>query len=258
MILNKDIYYKPFPMTALLIFSGWILWGSLCAALFVIVSALAWLNPAFMKAGLVITAYFIGIGVIFSIITAVSCALKREAVPFIKTRFIWMKYFTVAARSVAKRIFLNPDRVVRSYIALNNDFVINEVKGKANPKILILLPHCIQRHACALKLTNDIKNCRRCGGCSVGSLIDISEETGTDIYLASGGTLARKKIKEDMPDVILAVACERDLLSGIRDIMPMPVAGVLNERPEGPCINTSVNLDIINGFLTRLKPERIM
>ena len=60
-----------------------------------------------------------------------------------------------------------------------------------------------------------------------------------------------------MPNIILAVACERDLLSGIRDTMPMKVIGVFNERPEGPCINTVINVDYIKNILLYLKPEKI-
>jgi hypothetical protein len=45
------------------------------------------------------------------------------------------------------------------------------------------------------------------------------------------------------------VACERDLTSGIRDTHPLPVHGILNDRPEGPCLNTVVRLDLIEQAL---------
>jgi hypothetical protein len=41
----------------------------------------------------------------------------------------------------------------------------------------------------------------------------------------------------------VAVACERDLCSGIQDAYPIPVYGILNQRPHGPCMNTQVDLD---------------
>jgi len=44
------------------------------------------------------------------------------------------------------------------------------------------------------------------------------------------------------PKAIVAVACELDLTSGIRDTYPIPVIGVLNRRPNGPCYNTSVDI----------------
>ena len=39
------------------------------------------------------------------------------------------------------------------------------------------------------------------------------------------------------------MACERDLTSGIQDCYPLPVFGILNERPNGPCLDTFVPLD---------------
>ena len=36
-------------------------------------------------------------------------------------------------------------------------------------------------------------------------------------------------------------AC-RDLTSGIQDVFPLPVIGVLNQRPNGPCFNTCVDM----------------
>ncbi len=61
--------------------------------------------------------------------------------------------------------------------------------------------------------------------------------------MATGGTLARKIVLDARPEAIVAVACERDLSSGIVDTFPMPVMGISNERPFGPCFNTRVDLE---------------
>jgi len=60
--------------------------------------------------------------------------------------------------------------------------------------------------------------------------------------VATGGTLARKIVKDFRPRLIIAVACERDLTSGIHDTYPLPVYGILNQRPNGPCWNTKVDI----------------
>ena len=41
----------------------------------------------------------------------------------------------------------------------------------------------------------------------------------------------------------MAIACERDLTSGIQEVAEIPVIGIINERPEGPCCNTRVDLN---------------
>jgi hypothetical protein len=60
--------------------------------------------------------------------------------------------------------------------------------------------------------------------------------------VATGGTLARRIIVDNRPKAIVAVACEHDLTSGIQDAYPIPVIGILNDRPNGPCINTKVDI----------------
>ena len=74
--------------------------------------------------------------------------------------------------------------------------------------------------------------------------------------VATGGTLARRIVVEKKPDVIIGVACERDLSSGIQDSYPIPVYGILNRRPFGPCYDTDVDLDLVErGLITFLGQE---
>ena len=91
-------------------------------------------------------------------------------------------------------------------------------------------------------MTRDISNCHQCGRCGVGQLLALSQKYGVHVAIATGGTLARQAVKKARPKAILAVACERDLTSGIQDVFPLPVIGVLNERPNGPCFNTRADM----------------
>lgn len=136
-------------------------------------------------------------------------------------------------------------------IKLNNLLVMrNSIKLK---RILLLLPHCIQNSKCDVRLTFDVYKCRRCGSCKIKDLIEFTENYSISIAIATGGTIARKVVKELRPDAIVAVACERDLSSGIVDTFPIAVIGILNERPFGPCIDTTVSLqkveDAIKWFI---------
>lgn len=133
------------------------------------------------------------------------------------------------------------EQLQRIIINLNNRLVMSE-----NPKtknILILLPHCLQINECRIRLTHNVHNCEGCGKCEIKDLIQIADENKLNLSVATGGTLARRIVKETKPDAIVAVACETDLSSGIVDTYPLPVFGITNERPFGPCLNTQVNLD---------------
>jgi len=125
-------------------------------------------------------------------------------------------------------------------IRLNNRLVLG--LGIRTKRLLLLMPHCLQVDKCRIRLTHNVRNCKQCGECSMKDLIGISDRTGIELFIASGGNLARRIVKETRPEAIVAVACERDLSSGIADVYPMPVYGVCNERPCGPCLNTSVDL----------------
>ena len=75
-------------------------------------------------------------------------------------------------------------------------------------------------------------------------------------WLWSPANLARKKVQELRPDAIVAVACERDLSSGLQDVYPLPAFGVLNERPNGPCVDTKVDLERLRqAILYFIEPE---
>jgi len=125
-------------------------------------------------------------------------------------------------------------------IDLNNRLV--RAQGFKTKKILLLLPHCLQINDCDVRITNDIFNCKRCGKCEIKDLIDIAVENNLKLYVATGGNLARRIVKDEKPEAIVAVACERDLSSGIADSYPLPVLGIPNCRPFGPCLNTQVDL----------------
>ena len=80
---------------------------------------------------------------------------------------------------------------------------------------------------------------------------ELAEQYRVKLRVATGGTLARKWIKETKPKAVIAVACERDLSAGIQDTGELPVLGVLNCRPHGPCLNTDVDVaEIERALLT--------
>ncbi len=132
------------------------------------------------------------------------------------------------------------ERLQAAIIRLNNKLVLAErVQVK---RLLLLLPHCLQIDECKIRITRNIYNCARCGKCEIRDIIAIADQSGVQLSVATGGNLARRIVKDLRPDAIVAVACERDLSSGIADSYPMPILGIINERPFGPCMNTSVSL----------------
>lgn len=150
---------------------------------------------------------------------------------------------------IGKIVGIKKEKVLSSYIAVNNYLVRTKKLYLPSDRIMILLPHCLQNSDCKIKITYDINNCKNCGKCKIGELKNLAKKYNTDIKVATGGTLARKFILETRPKGVIAVACERDLSLGIHDTGVLPVLGVLNCRPNGPCYNTDVDIDEVEKAL---------
>lgn len=138
------------------------------------------------------------------------------------------------------------------YIELNNIVVEADKKKYKAEDIMLLLPHCLQNSECGLKVTNNPELCKRCGKCKIGDLIEYAQEKNISIFIATGGTVARNIIKKIRPKLIVSVACERDLMSGISDVRRIPVIGVTNKQPHGPCFNTDVDMHAIQERIDQL------
>jgi hypothetical protein len=143
---------------------------------------------------------------------------------------------------VGRFIGVSRERIQQSFIEVNNHLVRSDGRRVPPDKLLILLPHCVQEFDCQIRITGNILNCRKCGNCEIKDLAELSERFHVKIAVATGGTLARRIIVENRPKAIVAVACELDLTTGIQDTYPIPVIGILNERPDGPCMNTRVDI----------------
>jgi Uncharacterized conserved protein len=128
------------------------------------------------------------------------------------------------------------------YIELNNIVVESDNKKYNSKDMMILLPHCLQNSRCGLKVTSDPELCRQCGNCKIGVLLEYAKANTINLLVATGGTSARNMVKKVKPGIIISVACERDLMSGILDVKGIPVIGIINKQPNGPCINTDIDV----------------
>lgn len=145
-------------------------------------------------------------------------------------------------------------KIEQAFIDLNNQMVRLMGRRLKPKKLLILMPHCIQFDNCKIKVTRNVKNCAGCGKCEIGGLVSLSDEFGITLYISTGGTVARRKVAEERPDAVIAVACERDLTSGVQDAYPLPVLAIVNKRPRGYCMETGVDIGEVRRAIVELMP----
>lgn len=188
----------------------------------------------------------VGGGVLLLILTII---LGRDLFFSKRLRGLIVKIAFPLLIGIGRLVGVSRERLQQSFIEINNQLVLAQRLLTKPEKILLLMPHCLQFHDCSVRITGRVENCKRCGKCQIKDLVELSEKYGVGLAVATGGTIARRIIVERRPQVIIAVACERDLTSGLQDSYPLPVFGVLNHRPHGPCFDTEVDVDRIEQAL---------
>ena len=163
-----------------------------------------------------------------------------------------ISYFLPVIIQIGSFLGFEREEIMSSFVELGNQLVDPKDIDVEPEKVLILTPHCLQWTGCKHRVTTDWSNCQHCGQCQVQDLIKLTEKYGVKLRIATGGTMARQQVKELRPEVIVAVACERDLTSGMKDVYPLPVVGVVNLRPNGPCFNTKVEIEKIDKTLRKI------
>lgn len=207
------------------------------AAVFVALMALAWMGLTGM---------------------AVCIWLKRPFLWHTPVRVILELLYPITLR-LGPVVGISKTQVQTSFVEVNNQLVRARLGGINPSRLLLLIPHCIQRSECNHKITINVKNCRMCGLCQVSELRKIQDEYGVELAVATGGGMARKIIQDLKPEAVIAVACERDLTSGLQETFPLPVYGIVNDRPNGYCFNTGVDMekvrDALRDFIGKAKLE---
>ncbi len=123
---------------------------------------------------------------------------------------------------------LSRDRVGNSLVRVFNGLSSARVRPGVKPdELLVLLPRCLGKEA-------------------MQGAMQIAGRYGVPLFVASRGRYARQMIGMRRPKRVVAVACERDLVSGVGDVgSHLPVLGTTLSLPEGPCKNTGVDLSTL-------------
>jgi len=98
-------------------------------------------------------------------------------------------------------------------------------------ELLLLIPRC---------LAKDI----------LEGVLRVAGRYQVPVFVATRGQLARRVIQERRPRAVVAVACERDMVSGLHDVAgKVPVLGLTLTLPSGPCRDTRVDLGLLEQWV---------
>jgi hypothetical protein len=196
---------------------------------------------------------------VVGLLLLIGIATGYNALPGTGPRRWATRFFYPATVHLGGLLRIHRDRIAASFVEVNNGLVRSRPMAVPPERLLLLMPHCLQHTNCGIRITAAVTNCKGCGKCDIAELVELSDKIGGRLQVATGGTLARRIITEMRPGAIVAVACERDLIAGIQDTYPLPVLGILNRRPHGPCRDTGVDMEAVEEavafFLGRPSPD---
>ncbi len=130
----------------------------------------------------------------------------------------------------------------RMIIRMSNFMARKRCRGVPPAGVLVLLPHCLQSSECEKNLVHDVNKCARCGKCDIAAILEMCDELGVKCAVVGGGREAVRLARDPGVRAIVACACEKELVDGIRAAFPKPVLAVPNTRPHGPCKDTRADI----------------
>lgn len=148
-----------------------------------------------------------------------------------------MNYTSLVARGFGKR-----DWVEHAAIDIYNALAERRGRKVGKGELLVLIPRCLSKQA-------------------LDGVLEIAGRYEVPVFVATRGQLARRVIRERRPRAVVAVACERDMMTGLRDVAgKLPVLGLTMQLPNGPCRDATIDLHQmekwVQGLVTEQKPER--
>ena len=211
------------------VFFGWsalattaallLLWG----AVWLLQPHLISIHPALNTTVRLGVAVLAGAAFAWWLLLLTSFLLKRPLLPeSLAERGPFLRLMRWTSR-VADR-FGRRDWVENAAVKVYNALALLRSRKVKTGELLLLVPRCLSRE-------------------TLEGVMEISRSSAVPVFVATRGQLARRVIRERRPRAVVAVACERDMVSGLHDVAgKVPVLGLTMRLPAGPCKDAVLDL----------------
>ena len=192
--------------------------------LYLVAPRLVTLSPPLARGLWIVLAAALGLATLYLIVLGASFYGGRnllperlmERGPYLQL----MNYASLIARGFGKR-----DWVEHAAIDIYNTLAERRGRRVGKGELLVLIPRCLSKQA-------------------LDGVLEIAGRYEVPVFVATRGQLARRVIRERRPRAVVAVACERDMMTGLRDVAgKLPVLGLTMQLPNGPCRDAVIDLD---------------
>lgn len=147
-----------------------------------------------------------------------------ERGPFLRL----MRWTSFVASKFGKR-----DWVENAAVKVYDVLALERGRKVGKGELLLLIPRCLSRAA-------------------LDGVLGIAGKYEVPVFVATRGQLARRVIRERRPRAVVAVACERDMVTGLHDVAgKIPVLGLTMTLPSGPCKDAGLDLGTLEEWVKR-------
>jgi uncharacterized protein len=159
-----------------------------------------------------------------------SYALRRMLLPsWLAERGLFLRVMRLTSR-VASR-FGRRDWVENASVKVYNVLALLRAQKVGTGELLLLIPRCLSRE-------------------TLDHVLSLAGRYGVPVFVATRGQLARRVIRERRPRAVVAVACERDMVTGLHDVAgKVPVLGLTMTLPAGPCKDATLDFVTLERYL---------
>ena len=123
------------------------------------------------------------------------------------------------------------DWIENAAVKVFNRLALRRGRKLTGDELLLLVPRCLSRQ-------------------TIEGVLAVAGKYAVPVFVATRGQLARRAIKERRPRAVVAVACERDMVSGLHDVAgKVPVLGLTMRLPSGPCKDAVIDLGLLEEWV---------
>lgn len=193
------------------------------AAMYLLIPRLSEIHPALAT----ITWAILATGVVFILLwwgmLGLSFWLNRPLLPtWLAERGLFLRVMAVTSRVAGW--FGRRDWVENAAVKVYNSLALLRVRQVTTGEMLLLVPRCLSRE-------------------TLDGVLTLAGRHEVAVFVATRGQLARRVIRERRPRAVVAVACERDMVTGLHDVAgKIPVLGLTMTLPNGPCKDAALDL----------------
>lgn len=223
---NDGIYHEP-PGLFFRLFGAWALALALgvAAVIWLVEPRLASFWSPLPKIAWILLGTALGLTLLWTLILDLSLRLNRNLLPRkLAEGGLLPKVMPIAERS-GRWFGISRDRAGNAALRVFNGLATARARSGCRPdELLLLLPRCLDKEG-------------------MQGVMSLAAQYGVPLFVAARGRYAREMIGRVRPKAVVAVACERDLVSGVHDVAArLPVLGTTIGLPQGPCKNTTIDI----------------